>query len=156
MILNKVEYEAVPMGEQALFLEDLRWVAIDNPNGEAFVEDFEYRFVAEFYLKNRDIDADICHELDDIIKNDVPELEECARLFQKHSIKGEFESADIILNTYEPRFAIRYALARMHKYGDRGANYMEDCSFAGKTFDKFFKAPLRDLISAYVFKHMWE
>ena len=51
MITEKVNYEDVPFGEQALFPDNGGFTAIDNRDGEAFVEWFPRKEQAIAYLK---------------------------------------------------------------------------------------------------------
>lgn len=50
MITEKISYDKVPYGEQAMFEEDGKWIAIDNRDGNAWVESFDTKNEAIEYL----------------------------------------------------------------------------------------------------------
>lgn len=50
MITEKISYDKIPYGEQALFEEDGKWVAIDNRDGNAWTENFDTKNEAIEYL----------------------------------------------------------------------------------------------------------
>lgn len=50
MITKKISYDKVPYGEQAMFEEDGKWIAIDNRDGNAWTESFDTKKEAIEYL----------------------------------------------------------------------------------------------------------